>query len=880
MSPMLAATGPGIGHQPQGVANDDGDEVFVLPSTVGQQGFWYLDQLQPGNTAYNIAVRFRLQGPLRRDCLERALNDIVARHESLRTAFAVRDGVPVQVIAPQLTIPLPCDDLRNGSESERRLRAEAHTSEEAQRPFDLAKGPLIRTRLLILDDQEHMLLVTIHHIVADGWSVGIVTNELAAFYDSECRGTQPALPELTIQAGDYAIWQEEWLRSQDLKEQVGYWSRQLANLPLLEVPTDRPRSPKQTFGGSIASILLSRQLTDPLEALAAREKVTPFMVMLAGFQILLQKFTGQHDVFVGSVFGGRPRVELEPLIGMFINPLVLRTDLSGDPAFFHLLPRVRDTVLNAFSRQDVPFERVVEAVQPRRDPSRHPVFQINFIFQRDFVRPFESSGLTLTAIPSVSPGAIYDLNFFMVERADGWRSSCEFNTDLYDAESVQQMLGDFRNVLEAVAANPGCRVSQINVPKRRPREQSRALAGRAPAPVPQSFVPPEQARGSYVAPRNETETRLTELWERVLGARGISVNADFFDLGGHSLVAGRLLAQVQKEFGVKLPLGALMQDPTIGGLALRLEVQKSIEADAIRLRDGEWEHPEEQVFPMRREGAGLPLILVDAGPMYRPLVRKLGNDQPVYGMALPKLSDLPKPFTVTDIAANLVEALSESGVQGPYCLAGWSTAGVIAYEMAQQLRARGQEVALLVLFDTNNPAYLRKFHGWRQLPYRFFFFLEKLYYHRRKFLSMSPWKAWRHFRERTQKFDLKDPLPPAEVEDASEEEQGDELFRYSWQVQYQAAASYTPKPCDLTLVLLRSEAFQTGWYRDPHLGWGKVALAGLHMFEMPGEHDHMFLEPDVQRLAESLQRCLRRARAEYSVPPAPQNAYPRLHEAV
>ncbi len=879
MFSMLAATEVNPGQKPAGVASAEGDEVFVLPSTVGQQGFWYLDQLQPGNTAYNIAVRFKLLGPLRFDCLERALNAIVARHESLRTVFAVRDGSPMQVITPALTIPLPCDDLQNWDEKERRRLAEAHASEEARRPFDLASGPLVRARLLRLFEQEHMLLVTIHHIVADGWSIGIVTNELAAFYDSECRGTPPALPELTIQAGDYAVWQHEWLGSQDLQDQIGYWTKQLADLPLLEVPTDKPRGRTQTFGGSIESILLPRELTDPLQALAVREKVTPFMVMLAGFKILLQQYTGLNDIFVGSVFGGRSRVELEALIGMFINPLVLRSDLSGDPAFLQLLPRVRDSVLGAFARQDVPFERVVEAVQPRRDPSRHPVFQVNFIFQRDFVQPFEASGLTLTPIPSVSPGAIYDLNFFMVERADGWRSSCEFNTELYEAASVRHMLADFRSVLEKIAADPVGRLSQFQIPNRRSKKPSRNLAGQPVESVPQALMPSEQARGTYIAPRNETETQLVEIWERVLGASGISVNADFFDLGGHSLLAGRLLAQVQKAFGAKLTLAALLQTPTVEGLAERILAEKSREADALRLRDGDWEHPEEQVFPMRREGTGLPLILIDAGPMYRPLVRKLGNDQPVFGMALPRLSDLPKPFTVVDIAANLVDALCKSNIEGPYCLAGWSTAGVIAYEMAQQLRARGKEVALLVLLDTNNPAYLRSFKGWKKLPLRFFFFLEKLFYHRHKFFSMSPLKAWRHFRERTQKFDLKDPLPPAANDDASEEEQGDELFRYSWQVQYQAAANYTPEPSDLTIVLLRSEAFQTGWSRDPHLGWGKVAQAGLHMFEMPGEHDHMFQEPDVQRLAESLQRCLKRARAEYPVTP-PRIDYPRLHEAV
>ena len=259
MLSMLALTEFGGTPSPKGPAKTiAADEVFVLPSTVGQQGFWYLDQLQPGNTAYNIAVRFRLKGPLRVDILERSLQDIVARHEALRTVFAVQDGVPVQVITPRVVVPLHRDELRIGGDNERRIRAEALTGEEARRRFDLAKGPLIRTRLLQIANDEHMLLVTIHHIVADGWSIGILTHELAALYDGHCRGTSPAVPELTIQCGDFAIWQEEWLRSQDLNDQVAYWRRQLADLPLLEVPTDRPRGPTQTFRGSIESILLPR----------------------------------------------------------------------------------------------------------------------------------------------------------------------------------------------------------------------------------------------------------------------------------------------------------------------------------------------------------------------------------------------------------------------------------------------------------------------------------------------------------------------------------------------------------------------------------------------------------------------------------------------
>ena len=563
-------------RQDAGGADPWADDVFVFPTSVGQHGFWYLDQFQPGNPAYNIAVRFRLQGRLRAEELERALNEIVRRHESLRTVFAVVDGVPVQVVSPRLSIRLQRDDLRGGPEKDRRQRAGAVAAEEARLPFDLTKGPLIRARLLRLDDEEHTLLVTIHHIVSDGWSIGVLTKELGALYDAYCRGLDSPLPELALQCGDFAVWQEQWLQSQDLNDQINYWTRRLANLPLLEIPPDRPRGPVQTFKGDIESILLPRELTDGLDSLSNREKATPFMLMLAAFQLLLQRCTGRNDVFVGTVLAGRSRVELEPLIGLFINPLVLRTDLSGDPPFLELLSRVRETVLQVFANQDVPFERVVDAVQPKRDPSRHPVFQINFLYQRDFVHPFHAAGLTLTAIPSASPGAIYDLNFFLVERAEGWRASFEYNTDLYQLSTIRRLLGQFQSLLEGIAANPACRISELPLTTSAVEREILSLPASQSAPP---TVPAPSSAGltpsSYVAPRDPVEVRVAELWERLLGGNRISVTADFFDVGGHSLLAARLLAQVEKVFRKKLSLASLLQAPTIEAMAARLHMPKS-----------------------------------------------------------------------------------------------------------------------------------------------------------------------------------------------------------------------------------------------------------------------------------------------------------------
>jgi thioesterase domain-containing protein len=844
-------------HTANGVAKPAAEEVFVLPTTVRQRGFWYLDQLQPGNPAYNIAVRFRLQGPLRPDMLEQALNEIVRRHESLRTVLAVMDGVPVQMIAPRLSIALQREDLRGDTEPERDDQARTAALEEARRPFDITKGPLIRARLVRFDAEEHVLLVTTHHIVADGWSVGVLTQELGALYDAFCRGVQSPLPELAIQWGDFAIWEEERLKSKHLDQQIAYWVRQLANLPRLEIPTDWQRPAVQSFQGAIESLLLPRELTNALDSLSNLHRVTPFMLMLAAVQLLLQQNTGQTDVFVGSVLAGRSRVELEPLIGLFINPLVFRTDLSGDPPFPGLLARVRETVLQAIAHQDVPFERVVEAIGAKRDPSRHPVFQINYLFQRDFVRPFQAAGLTLTAIPSVSPGSIYDLNFFMVERAEGWRASCEFNSALYRHSTVRRLLGQYHSLLEEIAANPDRRISEFVLAARTVREpvdqtadqptQNGALASAAPV------------LAGYLEPRDHVESQLAAMWRRLLGVARISITSDFFDAGGHSLLAARLLADVDKAFRRKVPLSAFLQAPTIEALAARLRLDKPGDSfgqvHPSHLGNQKWVDPDSQVFPMRLKGTKPPLMLIDAGPFHRPLVRAMGDDHPVFGIALPELAALPERATLTDIAANLVAALLKSPIAGPYYLAGWSLAGVIGYEMTRQLRSHGKEVARLILLDTNNPEYLRRFREWKRLPIRLFFLLEKVFYQLRKVRGLPLRDAWRFFWNGMQRFRMDSIGRQPEVEEPTED-LADHPFGLSWRVQYAAAANYRPEPIDTPLVLIRSAVLQTGLFRDPQLGWGPVARGGLQVFEMPGEHDAMFKEPDVQRLASTLSKCL------------------------
>ncbi|MDB6019201.1 MAG: Glutamate-semialdehyde aminotransferase [Pedosphaera sp.] len=455
----------GSGAQAAGIEIEQSkpDDFFVFPTSITQRRFWVLDQLERGNPAYNIAVRFRLLGPLVVGTLERAFNEMIRRHEVLRTTFIAQDGQPVQLIAPLMTVQLPVIDLRNLPQPKRNEEAERLTVVDAEKRFNLAVAPLLRVSLLRMEEEDHILLITIHHIISDGWSIGVITTELGAIYEAFAKGEESPLPELPIQYADFTTWQKDWLEANPLNKELSYWKRQLHDLPELDVPSDHPRTAVQTHNGEIVSILLPKSLTDSLRDLSNQQGVTLFMTSLAAFQILLHRYTGQNDIVVGSPIAGRNRVEIEPLIGVFINTLVLRSDLSGDPTFAELLGRVSETVLQAVAHQDIPFEQLVDALRPKRDASRNPLFQVNFTYQRDFIKPLHFSGITLTAIPSRSPGAIFDLNFFMVERAEGWRASCEYNTNLFDKTTPLRMLGHLRSLMESIAANPRQRLSDLKM---------------------------------------------------------------------------------------------------------------------------------------------------------------------------------------------------------------------------------------------------------------------------------------------------------------------------------------------------------------------------------------------------------------------------------
>ena len=448
-----------------------------VPLSFTQQQMWFLDQLQPRNSSYNVPVAVRLRGPLNGVALERSLNEVVRRHEILRTTFIAIDGTPVQVIAPALTLPVPVVDLRWVSGNERESLARQMADEEAHRPFDLANGPLLRALLLALVDQEHVFQLTLQHIVIDGWSIRVLFQELFSLYDAFSSGKLSPLSELPFQYADFVHWQRERLQGEILEEQLSYWKQQLHGIPeLLELPTDRPRPPVQSFRGMGQSMVLSKDLTEQLKGLSRREGATLFMTLLAVFNALLSRLTGQADIVVGSPIAGRSRGEFEGLIGLFMNTLVLRTDLSDNPSFCELLRRVREVTLQAYDHQEVPFEKLMGELQLKRSLSRNTLFQVMFAFHTDRVRQnYKPLGLTVSSFPIRTGMAKFDLYVSIRERIDDLDCYFAYNTDLFDGATIQRMARHFTTLLEGIVTSPRERVSALPLLSRGERQQ--LLAG-------------------------------------------------------------------------------------------------------------------------------------------------------------------------------------------------------------------------------------------------------------------------------------------------------------------------------------------------------------------------------------------------------------------
>ncbi|HEY9883608.1 MAG TPA: condensation domain-containing protein, partial [Thermosynechococcaceae cyanobacterium] len=463
------------------------EEVFVFPASFAQQRLWFIEQLLPGASIYTIPLVFRLTGSLHCSALAQSIQAIVGRHETLRTTFDLMDGQLAQVIAPELQVPLQKTDLRSLPTNTREDNALEEIRQESQRSFHLKKGPLFRARLWQLQDTEHLLLIALHHIVFDEWSSGVLIRELGELYAALVENRPAGLAELPIQYADFAHWQREWLQGEVLNAQLRYWKQQLKAVPTLNLPGASARPLAQSYRGASQLLELPQGLLDGLEALSQQAGVTLFMTMLAAFQTLLHRYTGQTDIAIGSPIANRHRSELEELIGFLVNSLVLRTDLSGDPTFRELLDRVREVTLAAYAHQDLPFEKLVEELQPVRNLGQNPLFQVVFALQNTPMEQLELPGLILSPLEFETKTTRFDLEMYVWkctgnfrslwgkgwQQSDGLRGVVVYNTDLFNETTIASLRQHFQTLLKGIVVNPDAPLSAL--PLLTPTEQESLL---------------------------------------------------------------------------------------------------------------------------------------------------------------------------------------------------------------------------------------------------------------------------------------------------------------------------------------------------------------------------------------------------------------------
>jgi acyl carrier protein len=557
----------------QKIERRSGSEA-VAPLSYAQQRLWFLEQLRPGTPLYHIPVVLRLRGRLEVAALEASMNEIVRRHEVLRTGIELLEGRPLQRVHPYSHLPLPITDLSSVDQKYLPLEIDKHIQREIRALFCLYQPPLFRLRFLRLSADDHLLVLTMHHIISDGWSMGLFVKELTALYSAFSRSEQSPLPELALQYADYSVWQHELSERGVWQYQMSYWKKQLAEpLPILELSFARPRPHFVGFEGSRVGFEWPANFLIELNAFSNRHGVTLFMTLLAALNALLHRYTGQTDIVLGTVIANRNRLETEQMIGFFLNLLALRTRLEGNPTFAQLLDRTRETTLDAYACQDVPFEKIVEEVHPVRDLSRSPIFQVLLVLQNAPMRPLELPGLTIENMDVKHEISKFDLSLYFREEQGQLRGSLEYNPELFGAASAERMVVHLQRLLSAAIQDPSLPVSDIQFMA--PEEQwNIALASSASAAQTIKTLPEHGAakeEQGFAAPVTATQNAVAEIWKRVLELEEVSIHQKFFEIGGDSIRLVQVFLALNQIYPDKFSVSDLFSYNTVASLSARID---------------------------------------------------------------------------------------------------------------------------------------------------------------------------------------------------------------------------------------------------------------------------------------------------------------------
>jgi amino acid adenylation domain-containing protein len=537
-----------------------------FPLSCTQQRLWFLEQFDPGNSVYNLPAVWRIKGNLVPQILERSINEIYSRHEILRTIFTLSNDQPVQAISDSTEFPLEIIGLEEFPENERESVAENLIRERIGKPFDLLNVPLLRVSLLRISETDYYLALVMHHIISDGWSVGVFLKELGALYQSYLSDSAASLPELSIQYSDYALWQQKWLETEQYKQQLEFWTNQLKDAPaFLELPTDYPRPSVQRYQGAQCSAFVSIDLTKKLNQLSRQEGATLFMTLLSAWQLLLFRYSAQDQIVVGTPIAGRTKTETENLIGFFVNTLAIRGDLSSDPTFTELLQRTKERALEAYGNQDLPFEKLVEEINPERSLSYSPIFQAMFALQNANSTTEDFADLKLERIKLPSKTAKFDLSLDVFEDNGGLTLWIEYDTDLFAAETIEKMLVQLQSLLETIVLQPESRLSELMAANVNPKETTKNLRPGSNTAVTSDYIPAQ----------TPTEQIVAEIWQNVLRQKEVGATSDFFDLGGHSLLALKAIVRLRAHFDLEIPIRDIFECSTVKSLSARIDQRQA-----------------------------------------------------------------------------------------------------------------------------------------------------------------------------------------------------------------------------------------------------------------------------------------------------------------
>lgn len=818
-----------------------------FPCSASQQRCWFIQALNPDSTVLNIALRWEIKGAFSASTIEQAFQTIIDRHEILRTSFIEKDGDPMQTVAERHTFKLSIVDLTIIPKTERLDQALALGSLEARKPFDLTRLPLLRVTFLRLSADRAILLVTVHQIAFDGWSIRNLAYEfgtIASALDANC---PYGLPELPLQYGDYCLWQKACLASASFEAECAYWKNKLAGAPYFEICPDRERPSQPSHGGEILAVMMPLALGDKLEEAARRHNLTLFSFGCAVTAAMLHRYSGRTDVLFGTQIAGRDDPDLENMIGVFLNNLVLRFDASKDPTFEEFLARVNGTIQEALIHQHMPFHRLVELLNPPRDPKRTPLICVDFNVLRDVMDHRSYGGFELTGQPSLTAGSLYDLNFFLVHWPSGWRLAVEFNTGLYERRTVEGILAFLMTCFELAIFNPKARLSTLAQPVR-DRIAPSPTGGDLAANV---FPLPAQSPLSRVRPI-DTETKMIEIWREILQVPDIGPTSNFFELGGHSLMAMRLVTKVACNFDVKINVMSLFQTPTVREFAARVSgVGQPLQT---------W-----NIVEIQPLGDKTPIIAINNTMIYYNLARMIGTDRRFLGVQLFDPGN-PRPLPsrgLEEIATDYVRLIREARPHGPYILFGLCVAGIIAYEAARQLRLAGEPVALIVMADAWVPGYLKSLPFGRRVLFRLCYkshvLKHRLALIRSGKLKIAEALASYPIVRGSKILNLLSVLRL--IEDPSKLGKEDWANRWFLPALEEARDNYQASASTGDAVILQSEEMVTS-FADPKMGWCNFVDGRLFLYRIPGWHTDMFQDAGAALIAEHLRPLLDRVDAE------------------